>query len=580
MVFVLILMISFLEVGLLVLFAAFAGILSTRFKVPPVLGLLAIGVLIGPSFLRLITEGEFISAVAELGSMLLLFSIGAEFSLARLKQYGLKALSIGFFKLAIVFWLSYQFSLILGLDSTTSLFVAAILAITSTALTAKLLEQQGLAEREEVPFLAAALIVEDIFAVFALAFFSAMRGQAAIELVSILSSVAVSIAALGIAYFLVLEALRNLFTWMTEFETQETMMFLALAIAVGFSYLAQAVGLTSAIGAFLAGSVVASLPKGRTLEKAISPFTLAFASIFFVSVGMLVNVNAIAQNAWLIAFITLASVLFKFVGTGISTYFNGFSAKSAAFSGAAMLSTGEFSLVIAAQAPNAPIDLVGMTSVIVFVSSIITALAVSKHEAVEKYSRMLMPHFIQVIGRRTAGEIRRFHEAITALPSSVHDSYLNVKKQLAAAILVLAVAAASIFMLADKEVVIGLFSVPGAWLIVLVMLVVLWLPLRALSVDLAVIFEATRKRLKERASISNSVLLLALFSLALFGPFLLPSIQLSPWLREAALLLIGVLILAHLARMSPEFKEPSPLFFKDAKWGKPSSAPTRRRRRR
>lgn len=563
-------MISILGIGLLVFFAALAGVVATRLKIPPVLGLLTTGVIVGPHAIGLVSEGEVIAGAAEIGSMLLLFSIGAEFSLAKLKEYGVKAFSIGLVKLAIVFWLSYQFSLFLALDSITSLYVAAILAISSTALTIKLLEQKGLADRKEVPFLLAALVVEDLFAVFALAFFSAVGGTASISLEEILASAAISVGALGVAYFLVLQLLRALLKWLTEFETQETFIFLALAIAVGFSYLAQLVGLTTSIGAFLAGSVVASLPKGKTLEHAVSPFTLAFSSVFFLAVGMLVDINAVQTNLSLIFWIALASIVFKFIGTGIGMYFNGFSSSSSAFSAAAMLATGEFSLVIAAQAPNPSIDLVGLTSVIVFISSIVTALLVSRHEAVETVTRAIMPQFVQRIGRQTADQIQQVQSALSTMPVAASKVYEDFKKQAAATFLVFAVAGGALMLFSEKEIQLGQgVAISSFWIIIVAALALLALPLRALLTDLQQILNSTQKRLETRASVFNWLALVVLMGLLLFVPFLLPSAKTPGIVRVGVLLLIGMLVLFQLLRLKPSRrKKKSSLLFTDDAWKK------------
>ncbi|HLD76172.1 MAG TPA: cation:proton antiporter [Candidatus Norongarragalinales archaeon] len=564
-------MATFVEIGVLVFFAAVAGVLSTRLKIPPVLGLLTAGVVIGPHALGIVSEGGVIAGAAEIGSMLLLFSIGAEFSLSKLREYGVRAFSIGLVKLALVFWLSYEFSLLLALDSITSLYVAAILAISSTALTIKLLEQKGMVERKEVPFLIAALVVEDLFAVFALAFFSAVGNQSTVNLEGLVSSAALSIGALGVAYFLVLQALRELLKWLTEFESQETFLFLSLAIAVGFSYLAQTVGLTTSIGAFLAGSVVASLPKGKTPENAVSPFALAFTSVFFLAVGMLVDINAVAANWWLIFWITLASLAFKFVGTGVSMYFNGFSASSSAFSAAAMLATGEFSLVIASQAPNASIDLVGMTSVIVFISSIATSILVSRHEQVEAVSRAIMPKMVQRVGRQVADQIHQVQTSLITIPNALVQVYADLKRQAATTFLVLAVAGVALLFFSNQKInVFGTTFISGFWLVLLVSVAVISLPLRALLKDLGQIFSVTQKRLESKASVSNWFSLLILMALLLFLPFLLPSSQTPGLFRVGVLLLVGGLVVLQLLRLKPERrKKKSSLMFKDAAWKKP-----------
>ncbi|MDP2717579.1 MAG: cation:proton antiporter, partial [Candidatus Micrarchaeota archaeon] len=185
--------ISFLDIGILVFFGAVASILAVRLRIPPVLALLAAGVAIGPHALGFISNTDSVALSAEIGAVLLLFTIGAEFSVAKLRSFGLKAFSIGFIKLAIVFWLSHQTAILFGLDGSAALYMAAILAITSTALTLKILEQQGLAKRAEVPYLLASLVIEDLFAIFALVFFSA-SSQAEASPLGLLTSLFAALA--------------------------------------------------------------------------------------------------------------------------------------------------------------------------------------------------------------------------------------------------------------------------------------------------------------------------------------------------------------------------------------------------
>src|SRR3989338_8793883 len=100
-------MVSFIDVGLLVFFAALSGLLAVRFSIPPVLALLTTGAIIGPHALALISENDIVALFAEIGAVLLLFTIGAEFSISKLKQFGAKALGIGLVKLSIVFAISF-----------------------------------------------------------------------------------------------------------------------------------------------------------------------------------------------------------------------------------------------------------------------------------------------------------------------------------------------------------------------------------------------------------------------------------------------------------------------------------------
>ncbi|NYZ78301.1 cation:proton antiporter [Candidatus Micrarchaeota archaeon] len=398
-----------------VLFAFLGSVLALRLKQPPVLGLLLAGALVGPNALNFVSQGSAVNIFAEIGAVLLLFAIGLEFSISKLGSFGIRALMTAITKMAIIFFSAYVATRFLGFDYLTALYLAVILAITSTALMIKILQQKNLASRSEVPLLVATLIIEDVFAVFALTFFSTLHGgtQAAATPFELAMAIFQSIALLGIAYVLLLRVLKPGFERLARFQTGETLPFIALALVGGMSYLASWFGLTPSIGAFLAGSLVASLPNGKLLEKAITPFTLAFSSIFFLSIGMLVNFNYIASAAGIITVLILFNLVFKFVGVSISTYLYGFSSKSAVFSGLAMLSVGEFSLLIAREAsvPNAPIDLVALTSVLVFTSALFTSISVGRHDGVHKFLSRLLPRGLKQSGRTLSQVVSKVTEA-------------------------------------------------------------------------------------------------------------------------------------------------------------------------
>ena len=401
------------EVGLLLLLASLGGIIANRLRIPPVLGLLFMGAVIGPHALGFVAQTETVDFFAEIGAVLLLFAIGVEFSASKLSKLGLRIFAITALKLAIVFFLTYQLSLLLGLSRGNALFMGTILAITSTALMIKVVEQKNYFKREEVPLLIATLVIEDLFAVFALTVFSSSNQGIASNTANLALSIIFSILMLLAVYFILLTVLKKIFDYIVRYQAAETMTLLGLGIGVGFSYVAQQFGLTPSIGAFLAGSLAASLPRGDLLEKNVAPFVLAFSSIFFLSIGLFVDFAAVMQNAWIIFAFIIANIAFTFFGTYSSTYLFGFTSKQAAFSGLAMISVGEFSLLIAREgAAASSFDLIGTTSVIVFFSTLVSALAIDKFERVDAAIKRAVPFGIRSAAYKASCA---FCDAITSI---------------------------------------------------------------------------------------------------------------------------------------------------------------------
>ncbi|VVC04286.1 Glutathione-regulated potassium-efflux system protein KefB [Candidatus Bilamarchaeum dharawalense] len=369
------------DFGWVLLLAALAGIFSVRFKIPPVVGLLFAGMLIGPNLLNVVDQST-IEIIAEVGSILLLFMVGVEFSIAKLFSTGLRAVISGFLLILIMFAAMHEVSIILGFDSLSSLFLASVFSMSSTAIMMKILEQKKLLERTEVPLLIIMLIIEDIVAVFLLTFFSNLTTNT-YDPQSIFGAILLSLGILIFCYVILLRALRKLSIIFFRYQTEDTLTMVSLALGIGMSALASLLGLTPAVGAFLAGSIVAGLPNGKDFERSIRPFSVVFSSFFFLSVGMLIDPTALFVSLDVTVILVISYLIAVFLTTSFVFYLIGSDGKSAIFAGIAMLPLGEFSLLIARESVGiVPINLVSIVSVGVLFSSILCSFSLRKYDKI------------------------------------------------------------------------------------------------------------------------------------------------------------------------------------------------------
>ncbi|MFH1917018.1 MAG: cation:proton antiporter [Nanoarchaeota archaeon] len=383
-----------IELVLIILFAIAGGVLAVRFRQPSVLGLILVGALVGPNALGLIKDTNLINIAAEVGAVLLLFAIGVEFSMKNFINLGTRGIAIAVVKLGSIILISLYLALILGLSFITSLYIGVILAVTSTVIMIKVLEQKGIANRKEVPLLITVLIIEDIFSIFVLAFFSSLNTRADLELVSIITRLILSLAALLFVYLVLRKILRPAINWLIHYSAEDTITFVSLGLLAGMSYLALVLKLSPAVGAFLAGSIVASLPNSDSFKSSIHPFILTFTALFFFSIGTLVNFSAIHASIILILIFFFANILLKFVFMGFSSFlFTSFTGRSAVFSGLAMLSVGEFSLLIAkeAQPLNLGIDLISITAAVIVLSTFAMAFSLPHEETIYRLTTRIIP---------------------------------------------------------------------------------------------------------------------------------------------------------------------------------------------
>lgn len=359
--------------------ALFATIASQKLKQPAVVALIFAGVIIGPNALGLVQENEVVTLFAEVGAALLLFYVGIEFDFSKLLKVGVKAASFAAVKITIIFIAVYETALLLGLNTLTAAIVAFMLSITSTTILLRILKDRGLGNRPEVRLLVAELIVEDILVIIGIAAISSMNTPG-FTLAKAFTSFIVGMAYLGAAYFAVRwlaeKTLRHL-----NVKDAGTMLFLSLTLCLALSVLAVVVGLSAAIGAFLAGSVIASLKAGHEAKKATEPLGLAFSAIFFISIGMLANPSLIIAGLAAFAVLIAVQMLASYLGTYTATRAIGFTPAQAGFSAASFLVLGEFSLLLAREAaPITSIDVVGLASLGVLVTAGLAPAALSRHD--------------------------------------------------------------------------------------------------------------------------------------------------------------------------------------------------------
>lgn len=374
-----------ISLGILFSCAIIGGIIAARFKQPAVFGLLLVGAIIGPNTLNLVHDVDMIKMMAEIGAMLLLFIIGLEFDLSKMMKLGARYIIVGLLKFPIVVFFGYQVTMLLGLSSKVALFIGVILAFSSTVVIVKILEQKKMFNRKEVPLLVVALIIEDLLAVLTITFFSGIKSSNA-GIVPIFEHLLFSITVLIVAYLVMLKFLRygvNLILNNTKDDNIFT--FLSLSIGALFSWFALYLGLTPSAGAFLAGSLIASLPNSKEYGRAIQPYALIFTSVFFISMGTLVDFKAINSNLFLIEILLVAVILSRLIVVGFLTYlFANFRKEQPLFSSIAMMSIGEFSLLVAKESEkfNLGIDLVTITAVIIFLTAITMSIGINYSEGI------------------------------------------------------------------------------------------------------------------------------------------------------------------------------------------------------
>jgi len=379
------------DMAIIMILAAIVTLAFFKIRQPLIIGYLFAGMLIGPlsplwtsllpadpfasgtGSLGILSDVSVLNVFAEIGIILLLFVIGIEFPYSKIRAIGRTAIGIGTLGLFLTLGLVFFASSMLGLKFMDSLFLAAALSISSTAIIIKIFEDTGVIKKESSILVLGILIVEDVIAVILIASLEsiALVGAVSIESVAVVSAVA---AALIIGTFTIgTKVIPKLIDRVASAENREILLLSVLGICFGYALFANIVGLSVAIGAFLAGVLVAESKSAEVSKIISSPIKDMFVAIFFVSVGALMDISML-QNYIVIAIVLIAVAIgMKFGGNMIGNLlFRLDKEKSlrSAFSLAAP--RGEFSIVIV----KSGVDL-GVVSPFLFplmgVISIITA---------------------------------------------------------------------------------------------------------------------------------------------------------------------------------------------------------------
>lgn len=315
---------------------------------PVILGYIVAGAIIGPYTppFPLVGEVEVINVLADLGIILLMFALGLEFSLGKLRRVGKVAVIGGAIQLIIMFTIGYQVGLLLGWSALTSLFLGAGLSISSTALIVKVLEEQRLMSDRASQAIIGILVFEDFAAMAMIALLSGLGSGEGIHLGDI-GLVVLKLLAFGsVSIILGQSVVRYLLNYVAASGSRELSVVVGLGLCFGMALVSRWMGLSVAAGAFLAGALVAEVRRSGTLSHSVIPIRDMFAAIFFVAIGMLFN-PAFIKDYWLqTLLITLVLIGGKLFAGTIASLILGYHHHTAIRVGMGLAQIGEFSLII------------------------------------------------------------------------------------------------------------------------------------------------------------------------------------------------------------------------------------------
>ena len=360
------------NLAVVLLVAALATVVFQRLRQPVVFGYLFAGMIIGPHLpVPLVADIETVRTLSELGVILLMFSLGLEFSIGKLAAVSQKAGPVALFESTIMVSIGYFVGQMLGLTRIESIFTGAIVGISSTTIIVKAFEEQKVRGRvTELVF--GILIIEDLIAVFLLTILTTLAqsgtfsasdlGLTAIRLVMFLAPL------IGFGLLTVPRAIR----YVQRIGSPETTLVASIGLCFGAALLALSFGYSVALGAFIAGSLVAESGHEREIETLVRPVRDMFAGIFFVSVGMIIDPAALAAHWVAVLALTLTVILGKVLAVTVGAFLAGHGRRTAIKAGMSLAQIGEFSFIIASVGVSAGVIASWIYPVAIAVSAITT----------------------------------------------------------------------------------------------------------------------------------------------------------------------------------------------------------------
>ena len=389
----------------LVVAGATIAYLSFRLRLVPIVGFLLAGVLIGPNALGLVRNRELVDAAAEVGVILLLFTIGIEFSLEKLARIKRLIFLGGGLQVALSSLATMGLLALFGVSWRVGLFTGFLVALSSTAIVLKVLGDQGETGSEQGQVGLGLLIFQDLAIIVMVLLVPMLSGAGSSGLGGIVWALAKALAIIALVLFFARKLMPKLLEKVAETCSPELFLLTVIAICFGTAYLTSLAGVSLSLGAFLAGLLVSESRFSHHALGEIMPLQILFSAIFFVSVGILLDLRFLLMNLPLVLAVIAATLLVKIVTTGVSVLALGYRLPVVTASALMLAQIGEFSFVLERAGREVGLMPAGMAE------------SGSQSFIAGTVVLMVLTPFLMQIGSRLAGRIetRRTARAVAGL---------------------------------------------------------------------------------------------------------------------------------------------------------------------
>lgn len=337
------------DLALILMAGAITTLIFRKIKQPLVLGYIIAGFLVGPhvNFLPTVADNENIEILAEIGVIFLLFSLGLEFSFKKLMRVGGAASITAFVEIAFITMAGYFTGKWMGWSTMDSLFLGGMLASSSTTIIIRAFDELGIKTKQYARIVFGVLVVEDIVVILLMVLLSTIAVTKQFEGTEIIFTVVKLLFFLALWFTAGIFLLPTLLKRAKSLLDEETLLILSIGLCLGMVVLATQVGFSAELGAFIMGSIIAETTSAEKVEHVTKPVKDLFGAVFFVSVGMMIDPEAIVQYGWPVIIVTLLTLFGKLFSTTLGALLSGQPLKQSVQVGMSMAQIGEFAFIVA-----------------------------------------------------------------------------------------------------------------------------------------------------------------------------------------------------------------------------------------
>ncbi|PXV61397.1 transporter, CPA2 family [Dyella jiangningensis] len=364
------------DLATVMLIAGLTTVIFQRLRQPVVLGYIIAGVLVGPYTFPVvfIHDEQTIRTLSELGMILLLFALGLEFSLKKLREVGGAALVAAVCEIVLMVWLGYEIGRFFGWTPMDALFLGAMLSMSSTTIIMKALDGLNLKRERFAQLMFGILIIEDVIAIVLMALLTGIASTGGLEAGEAAAAVGRLTLFMAVSLVVGLLLVPRVVDYIARVSRDDVLLVAVLGLCFGFCLLVTEMGYSVALGAFMIGAIVGESQSVMRIERIIGPVRDMFSAIFFVAIGMLID-PAMLKLYWLpILVVTIVVVLGKVITCSFGTFIAGNDGRTSLRVGMGLAQIGEFSFVIASLGLTLKVTSSFLYPVAVAVSAITTFL--------------------------------------------------------------------------------------------------------------------------------------------------------------------------------------------------------------